>query len=565
MKSNAIKKIVSTMMLVAFTLPQATAFENYNSIVNTNTTVLSGDVRLTQNNSNITISLRDSDVKQVLRMFADKAGLNIIFHDSVSGKVTLDLVNTPINDAFAMILQISKLNYYIQGNTMIVMSKDSEDNAYYSKQEMMTFPVQYVSAGKIADFLNKNVFSMKKAGLSGVEAATINSATNELVVFGMPGDVPIIKKVIEQFDREPYTRTFVVNHTTPAEMANMICEMLLPSRGVETGKSTGGAAGIMTGGAASTGSGSELKLGEGVVACSVSNSVGGSQVSPFDVQNLSIAYFPQRGTITLMGGSQAYLELSLIELTEDGSKDFSNVWNFDAKHLGISFSDGTTSVSQYNTKDIQSDPRVGYGSNSYLTWKMSYILENKKGRVLANPKILITNGQESVIDITQDYVEKVTSQYLNSGSTTASGVAQKDYSIGDDLGIKVSLTPFISPEGYVTINIKPEYSVIDHQETTPNQTDPTITDVVATLLSRRNLDLKNVRIKDGETLVIGGLIQETESKTVKKVPILGDLPVIGVAFRSTHSSKKKNELVIMITPRIINDGEEGTLANTNNL
>ena len=112
MKSNAIKKIVSTMMLVAFTLPQATAFENYNSIVNTNTTVLSGDVRLTQNNSNVTISLRDSDVKQVLRMFADKAGLNIIFHDSVSGKVTLDLVNTPINDAFAMILQISKLNYY---------------------------------------------------------------------------------------------------------------------------------------------------------------------------------------------------------------------------------------------------------------------------------------------------------------------------------------------------------------------------------------------------------------------------------------------------------------------
>ena len=584
MKSNAIKKIVSTMMLVAFTLPQATAFENYNSIVNTNTTVLSGDVRLTQNNSNVTISLRDSDVKQVLRMFADKAGLNIIFHDSVSGKVTLDLVNTPINDAFAMILQISKLNYYIQGNTMIVMSKDSEDNAYYSKQEMMTFPVQYVSAGKIADFLNKNVFSMKKAGLSGVEAATVNSATNELVVFGMPGDVPIIKKVIEQFDREPYTRTFVVNHTTPAEMANMICEMLLPSRGVETGKSTGGAAGIMTGGAASTGSGSELKLGEGVVACSVSNSVGGSQISPFDVQNLSIAYFPQRGTITLMGGSQAqanmienfikfndikqpqaYLELSLIELTEDGSKDFSNVWNFDAKHLGISFSDGTTNVSQYNTKDIQSDPRVGYGSNSYLTWKMSYILENKKGRVLANPKILITNGQESVIDITQDYVEKVTSQYLNSGSTVTSGVAQKDYSIGDDLGIKVSLTPFISPEGYVTMNIKPEYSVIDHQETTRNQMDPPTSDVVATLLSRRNLDLKNVRIKDGETLVIGGLIQETESKTVKKVPILGDLPVIGVAFRSTHSSKKKNELVIMITPKIINDGEEGTLANTNNL
>ena len=67
---------------------------------------------------------------------------------------------------------------------------------------------------------------MQKPGLSAVEAATVNSATNELIVFGMANDVPIVQKVIEQFDKEPLTKTFAVNHTTPAEMATMICNML---------------------------------------------------------------------------------------------------------------------------------------------------------------------------------------------------------------------------------------------------------------------------------------------------------------------------------------------------
>ena len=93
----------------------------------------------------------------------------------------------------------------------------------------------------------------------------------------------------------------------------------------------------------------------------------------------------------------------------------------------------------------------------------------------------------------------------------------------------------------------------------PGATDKN--DVAATLMSRRKLDLKNVRVKDGETLVIGGLIQESDQKTVMKLPVLGDLPVIGAAFRSTSTRKVKTELVIMLTPRIINDGE-GSVADS---
>ena len=114
--------------------------------------------------------------------------------------------------------------------------------------------------------------------------------------------------------------------------------------------------------------------------------------------------------------------------------------------------------------------------------------------------------------------------------------------------------PFISPDGYVTMNIKPEYSTEAGKEYSTNSDGSK--DIAATLLNRRKLNLKNVRIKDGETLVIGGLIRETDAKTVQKIPVLGDLPLIGGAFRSTSTTKTKSELVIMITPKIINDGDD---------
>src|SRR5574344_617858 len=82
---------------------------------------LEGDILITKSKSKINLSLRDSDVQQVLRMFADKAGLNIVFHNSVKGKVTLDLVNVSLNDAFKLVMQVNNLTYYVDHNTMVVM------------------------------------------------------------------------------------------------------------------------------------------------------------------------------------------------------------------------------------------------------------------------------------------------------------------------------------------------------------------------------------------------------------------------------------------------------------
>ena len=628
MKHSIFKKIIASFMLTTFVLSNgllaAYAMENANvskyesdkpvlrnEEPSLNSLRLKGDVSFTEKNIPISISLRDSDVKQVLRMFADKAGMNIIFHNSVDGTVTLDLVDVPLNDAFDMVMEINDLNYVVQDKTIIV-AKTGANGFNLAKQNMTLIPVKYISASALADFLNQNIFSMNKSGLSTSQIVTTNPVTNELIIFGGKNDVAIAQKIVEKFDKKPQTTTFKVNHTTPAEMATMICSMLIPASGAvssggaggggaaggagggasapATGAATGGAAGIITGaaaaaaGAGGSSGGGDMVLNEGTIACTVDGKTAG-QIASLGLQNLSVAYYSQLGTISVIGGSeqqiemikdfisqtdkkqpQAYLEVSIIELNETGSKELHNNWTFLSNTFTATFSGGSTQTDpmhpifvkggQYDVYDTSEEtPTIinqmkKYSGPVTIAYAINYLISNSKGRVVANPKILITNGQEATIDITQDYIETTETEQ---SAYTGGVVASRTYNIGEDAGIKVGITPFISPDGYVTLNITPEYATIADQIPAKDENGDYI---AATLLARRNLDLKNVRIKDGETLVIGGLIQEEERKTVGKVPILGDIPLIGLLFRDTTSSKTKNEMIIMITPKIVTDTED---------
>ncbi len=642
MKNNILKKIITSFMLTSFLFSNGmlasysmedAGVRQYGDTSkpvlrsdgnNLESLKLKGDVSFTKKNIPISISLRDSDVKQVLRMFADKAGMNIIFHSSVSGNVTLDLVDVPLNDAFDMVMEISNLNYVVEGKTIIV-AQNGASGFNLAKQNMTLIPVKYISASALADFLNQNIYSMNKSGLSTTQIVTTNPVTNELIVFGGKNDVAIAQKIVEKFDKKPQTTTFKVNHTTPAEMADMICNMLMPAAGANSGgsggggassggggasgataapaagggASTGGAAGIITGAAASSGGSggsgggsSAMSLNAGTVACTIDGKASGDMAA-LGMQNLSIAYYSQLGTINVIGGSeqqiemirdfitktdkkqpQAYLEVSIIELNEEGQKEFQNSWTFLSSGFSATFSGNTTSTHPmypiflkgdgYDVFDTTATPPTvsntlkPYNGPVNISYAINYLISNQKGRIVANPKILITNGEEATIDITQDYIETTETEQ---SAYTGGVIATRTYNIGEDAGIKVGITPFISPDGYVTLNIKPEYSTILSQ--IPGE-DENGTYTAATLLSRRNLDLKNVRIKDGETLVIGGLIQEEEQKTVGKVPVLGDIPLIGFFFRSTTSRKVKNEMIIMITPKIVTDTEDA-VGNTDTL
>lgn len=534
---------------------------------------LEGDVSFNDNGQKINLSLRNTDVQQVLRMFADKAGLNIIFHSTASGTVTLDLVDVSLEDAFKLVMKISNLTYVIKDKTMMVVGTSAAEKLNLTKDNISILPVKYVDAAYLAQFLNTNIFGLNTPGLSYGPIVTTNAEKNELLIFGTDNDYQMAKKIVERFDKKPLMTTYRVNHTTPYAMAKMICETLfqLP----EIAGAQKGAVGYTSQLNSSFKLSGDQKtpegtLGGGSIACTVKSGVSTGNISSYQAKpTLTLYVQPDLGTLTMVGGTeqqiqmvndfiiendrkqpQAYLEVSIISLTEEGSKTFNNSWQYTGKHLNLTF-DGT---SGFQTQS----PLVWHGpSNSNpvksLTQTLTMLVENKKGRILANPKIVLTNGQKSVIDLTQDYVESTTVQIISNSNGQASNNVQKTYEIGEDNGIKVEITPFISPDGYVSLTMKPDYASVYKEIHDTYMDNPYI---AATLLQRHNLDLKNVRIKDEETLLLGGMITESEQNNTSKIPILGDIPVIGALFRSQTKSMSKEELLILMTPRIIKDTED---------
>lgn len=489
--------------------------KTYSQINITSTTEIS------KTNPKINLSLRNSDVQQVLRMFADKAGLNIIFHKSAKGSVTMDLVNVPINDAFKYVVQITGLSYYIEDKTIFVYSAASPMPA--GRNMLTTIPVKYIEASAIANFLNKNIFANNSSGLSNSDIVVTNPVSNELLVFGTQSDILMVEKIVEKFDVRPMSTTFTVSNTSPKEMAALLCNSFLltsPDTLVNPRNSW---------------QASNLGSAGNVVACIVKNQVQSTQFSSMNMHNMIITYFPQRGTINVLGGSeqqlefirefiknndaqtpQAYLEIVLLELNNKGRESFVETLNVYSKY----FSATKETCKQLHSKTYpvfitkESDPS---GDVSFATWLTNYLVNNKKAKLIANPRIVANNAKTAIIDMTSDYIKTKT---------------QNGYEIGKDNGLKMEIVPLISSEGYITLDIKPQYSTEKMIVKTSKDKKSS-----ATLLQRRGTELKNIRVKDGQTLILSGFTKDYLNVDKK---VLKD-----------KKSTQQSELVILITPRLI--------------
>ena len=142
----------------------------------------------------------------------------------------------------------------------------------------------------------------------------------------------------------------------------------------------------------------------------------------------------------------------------------------------------------------------------------------------------------------------ITNYTVSTGTQGNGNSCQPEFSTsGLTFGARVNK---IDDNGFVTFNLSPSVSAVTDQQ--PVQGCGPIS-----ILSIRRLDTGSVRVRDGQTLILTGVISDFNSQGVDKWPILGDLPLIGQFFRSTSGSRSKNELVILVTPHIINDNEGG--------
>ena len=162
-----------------------------------------------------------------------------------------------------------------------------------------------------------------------------------------------------------------------------------------------------------------------------------------------------------------------------------------------------------------------------------------KAEVLSRPSILARNNQPASVLVGQ-YVPLITSVSYN----TLSGAPINSVSY-TDVGIILNVTPYITSDGLVQMIIAPQTSSID-----PTATVPITQGVNAPVIDTISCNTVAVT-PNGQTVVIGGLMQRVKSDSVIKIPLLGDIPIIGNLFKRTVTSNQKQELLIFLTPYVI--------------
>jgi len=165
--------------------------------------------------------------------------------------------------------------------------------------------------------------------------------------------------------------------------------------------------------------------------------------------------------------------------------------------------------------------------------RVTALAQAGKAKIYANPRMAAVNGGDAEIFIGGQRFIKV--EYLRWGQ-------QQEKIQAVDVGVKLNVSPWTGGNGEVTMTIKPEVSniqEIDEQTGLP-------------VLSTRRADT-DVRVKDGETVVIGGLTLRQEFKTKSKIPVLGDLPLLGELFTRRRTNRVNSELVIFVTPHILTE------------
>ena len=205
MKNKIREKIIASVLLSAFMVTNSVtatfAMEDYGygagrpAIRTAASEVgISSNVTIPNAGSIVNLSLRDADITQVLRMFADQAGMNIIFTEGVEGTVTMDLVNIPLKEALDLVVRTQKLYYDIKANTLVISTSENAMNMADRSKTMTVIPVKYVNALALSSFLNTSVFSpkgkgMTRPGMSNGFIAATNPATNDLIITGTEQDV----------------------------------------------------------------------------------------------------------------------------------------------------------------------------------------------------------------------------------------------------------------------------------------------------------------------------------------------------------------------------------------
>jgi type IV pilus assembly protein PilQ len=538
---------------------------------------------------NITVPrvlLREASAREVLMTLANIAGYNVVFTsaqgeaNATSQTVSLEFTNESVENIFNAVLLVSGLQANRQGKTIFVGAQLPQGARNLISRTLRLNQVKAVAAATflatqgaeyqrlvtqtedIVDPLTQRVVGrrdvpptlepLKPQNTEGSKAALLltglriaaDERLNSINLIGEPRQVQIATSLLTQLDAR--RRQVVVN-------VKVIDVNLLNTDEFRSSFSFGFNDGffVQDGGAAVLNFGninppsSETVGRPGAFAQPVvpifdiiSGSTNADQeIAPFfDVQNGASFGRVNQGPNDFVGGTTPYARPSFGRTVNPFQPGLSDV-NIDPE----------TGIIEY---EYEPPTLFQYPQRFLMTLQAS--IQTGNAKILTDPSLVVQEGQQATVKLTQKVLESVQTEVdplsgvrtitpvlADAGLTLAVNVDQVD----DNGFISLSVSPTVASPG-------PPIEFNSGGVNSGNTLTPLI---------RRELTSGLVRLRDGQSLILSGIIQETQQSSETKVPILGDIPILGALFRSRNNSNSRSEVIILLTPKIIEDSATSTL------
>jgi type IV pilus secretin PilQ/predicted competence protein len=435
----------------------------------------------------ISIDCINTPIEDVIRMLGEQADVDIIKSPTVTGNVTATLTNVPLAEALNNILAVNGYGCVIDRN-MIRIAPIDELAQKGEILENRVYRITYADVGEVENALKK--FISKRGSISS------NPGTSNIIVTDTASSIKAIDTFIDEIDR-----------ITPQVMVEVRIYDITSTDGFDIG--------------------AEWAAGRNNPITSVTNTDTRAVVDTVDTVapvNTGTVTTDTDTTTKTTGTAWQSSDAGVAKHTSEATKTYTY-------RKGKPFIGGDFSA------DAGGTIRLGLLDTVSVEMALNMLRKEVGAKLLANPRILVLDNETAEFKIISEIPYTEASQSSTGGATMTS-IQFKE------VGVELKVTPHVTRNGMVRLHIIPEFGVVSEKGVLVGavQTVPTI--------DSRKVDTKAL-VKDGQTVVLGGLRKRTVTQTIKKVPILGDVPIMGSLFSDVSEEVKTNELIIFITPKII--------------
>ncbi|MGQ9656824.1 MAG: hypothetical protein ACUVV1_02845 [Fimbriimonadales bacterium] len=515
----------------------------------------------------VSLDFVNAEIGDVLKALAIQSGANIITAPDVKGTVTVSLSRLTVEESLNLITRLSGYRYEKHDNTYVVGTEESL-KAFRTPVETITpapkprtveaLTFKVAKPADIATYLSARFPELKVMPSGEKDAAylliegeseVVERAREAAYAFEqqLTGSVEIVTEVyrVKYADSRDLAR--IVMQLVPGVSVSLGPDSLLSRGGMAGGGS--GLQGAMTGG--ETPSATAQQMGAPMQG-GVSTPTQGNQPP-----NLLVLVGTAREVLRALEllrkvdikQPQVIIEAKVMDISEGSLRSLGLNWNIlqsgnintlDRSGNRLPLPDGSTTTPNQQGVGFNRDGQLGLDFTIVkkpidFSVTLNALAEDRRNRLLANPRVATLDGRPATIFIGDEvnYVKLI--QQTPQGANVQTDTVQA--------GIILRVLPRVHEDNSITLHIQPEVSVITSFLEVPGGGR-------LPQLARRNTDT-TIRVNNGETVVIGGLIREADIKSIQKVPVLGDLPFLGYLFRRTSTSRDKSEIMISLTVRVM--------------